>query len=430
MRTRTLLAIAGILWAGTALAAGPYGSIHVGLWTGGAYTNDTTGAFSYCAASTGYNSGVTLVVGQSAAGGWLLGMGNPAWGNVAGQTFPIDITFDAQAQFHLFGSAFDSSGLVIATLPNNAIVEQFRKSNLLVVTMKGITLPFNLTSTGQLLPAIATCVTKVKAAGITNAGDFSVLPPKPSVPTTPAKSTATTSAPPPQGSKGAAGAAPKPPKLVDVNGTGFVVSTAGHIVTNNHVIDGCVGDVHGNLTGEGATTLRLVSRDETNDLALLQASKTLKDIATIRSTAIRSGDSIIAIGYPYHGLLTSDFTVSTGIVNSLSGLLNDTRYLQISAPIQPGNSGGPLLDTSGNVVGVVAAKINALKFAKATGDIPENINFAIKTGALRDFLDNSVVPYQTAEPSAELKTTQIASNARAYTMLVSCSAKEDMTAGK
>jgi S1-C subfamily serine protease len=122
-------------------------------------------------------------------------------------------------------------------------------------------------------------------------------------------------------------------------------------------------------------------------------------------------------------LLTSDFTVSTGIVSSLSGLLNDTRFLQISAPIQPGNSGGPLLDTTGNVVGVVAAKINAIKFARATGDLPENINFAIKTGAVRDFLDNGVVTYQTAEPSAELKTAQIASNARAYTMLISCTAK-------
>ena len=81
------------------------------------------------------------------------------------------------------------------------------------------------------------------------------------------------------------------------------------------------------------------------------------------------------------------------------------------------------MDTSGNVVGVVAEKLNALKFAKATGDIPENINFAIKTGAVRDFLDNSVVSYQTAESKTELKTADIARNARAYTMLISCTAK-------
>ena len=110
---------------------------------------------------------------------------------------------------------------------------------------------------------------------------------------------------------------------------------------------------------------------------------------------MQPGNSIIVIGYPLHGLLTSDFTVTSGIVSSLSGLLNDTRLLQISAAVQAGNSGGPLIDTSGNVVGVVAAKINALKFAKVTGDFPQNINFAVKTGAVRDFLDNSAVPYRT-----------------------------------
>jgi S1-C subfamily serine protease len=110
--------------------------------------------------------------------------------------------------------------------------------------------------------------------------------------------------------------------------------------------------------------------------------------------------------------------------------LNDTRYLQISAAVQPGNSGGPLLDNGGQVVGMVAAKLNALKFAKATGDIPENINFAIKTGALRDFLDNSVVTYQTAEFKNELKTADIARSARAYTLLIVCTATEQSASAK
>ena len=98
--------------------------------------------------------------------------------------------------------------------------------------------------------------------------------------------------------------------------------------------------------------------------------------------------------------------------------------MQISAAVQPGNSGGPLLDTGGEVVGMVAAKLNALQIARATGDIPENINFAIKTGSIRDFLDNSVVPYETAEPTGEIKTAEIAQAARAYTLLISCNAPE------
>jgi S1-C subfamily serine protease len=407
---------AALLCASPSFAAGPYGSIHVGLWNGGAYTNDTTGEFSHCAAGTSYNSGINVILGQNVNGAWLLGFAHPAWRLHTGESFPVDITFDGQAEFHLVGTAL-APQLMMAILPTSAAIDQFRKSSLMVADAKGQTFQFSLSSTSQLLPVIANCVVKVKTAGLSNAGDFSALPAKPTVPATPAKSTSAASAAPP--------AAAKPAKLIDVNGTGFVISTSGHILTNNHVIAECVGDVHGNLSSESAVTLRIVSRDETNDLALLQAQKTFNDVAVIRGTAIHSGDSVIAIGYPYHGLLTSDFTVSTGIVNSLSGLLNDTRFLQISAPIQPGNSGGPLLDNGGHVVGVVAAKINAVKFAKATGDIPQNINFAIKTGVVRDFLDNSVVPYQVESTSAELKTTQVANNARAYTMLISCSANQE-----
>ena len=92
-------------------------------------------------------------------------------------------------------------------------------------------------------------------------------------------------------------------------------------------------------------------------------------------------------------MLTSDFTVTTGIVSALGGLRNDTRFLQISAAVQPGNSGGPVLDTDGEIVAVVSRKLDGLRDRPHHGSIfPENINFAIKTGTLRDFLDNSVVP--------------------------------------
>jgi hypothetical protein len=79
---------------------------------------------------------------------------------------------------------------------------------------------------------------------------------------------------------------------------------------------------------------------------------------------------------------------------------------------------------------MVAAKLNAIKFARATGEIPENINFAIKTGTIRDFLDNSVVPYQTVDAKAEIKTADIAHNARAYTLLIVCTATEQSASAK
>lgn len=403
-----------------ACAAGPFGAIHVGQWSGGAYTDEKTGTFSHCAAGTTYASGINLVVGQNANSSWLIGFASPSFHLTPGETFPIDLTFDGQAQARIFGTAA-STQLVSGIMPPN-VARDFRKSSLMVAVAKGGTFQFNLTTTGPLLPVLANCVAMVKTSGVANAGDFTPPAPKPAVPK-PVVATATVPPSAPQSSK--------PTKTVGKTGTGFVVSTAGHVVTNQHVVDGCVGDIHGNLSGEPPAVLRVVSTDETNDLALLQASQSsFKEVAIIRDKAIPPGDSVVAIGYPFHGLLTSDFTVTTGIVSSLSGILNDTRFLQISAAVQPGNSGGPLLDSSGQVVGMVAAKLNALKFAKATGDMPENINFAIKTGALRDFLDNSVVAYQTSETRAELKTADIARTARAYTLLISCTATEQIESAK
>jgi hypothetical protein len=121
------------------------------------------------------------------------------------------------------------------------------------------TIPFELKSADKLMAALANCVESVKAVGVANAGDFSKVPPKP--PTAPPKSTAIAAGEP--------SASAKSTKLINITGTGFVISAAGHIVTNNHVISDCVGEVHGNLVGESAATLRVVSTDEMNDLKRL-----------------------------------------------------------------------------------------------------------------------------------------------------------------
>jgi len=384
-------------------AKGPYGNIHVGNWRGGAFTDDNTGAFSHCAATTAYGNGIILIVGLNAGNSWLLGFASPNFHLKQGETVPIDLTFDGQAEARLFATA-NSAILATAVLPPN-VARTFQKASLMVAVSGSTALNFNLTSTRPLLAVLASCVSAVKAGGIKRAGDFSA----------PKAVAAKTDAP----------SSTKSGKTEGHTGTGFVISASGHIITNHHVIDGCIGDIKGNLTGQAASTLRVVNSDPTSDLALLQGpAESFKTFARIRDRTIHSGDSIVAIGFPFHGLLSSDFTVTTGIVSSLSGMLNDTSRLQISAAIQPGNSGGPLLDTSGAIVGMVSAKLDALRIARYTGSIPENISFAIKTGAIRDFLDNSVVPYETAAPGTELKTADIAANARAYTLLISCTATE------
>src|SRR4029079_10829288 len=96
------------------------------------------------------------------------------------------------------------------------------------------------------------------------------------------------------------------------------------------------------------------------------------------SGPVRAGEAIAVYGFPLAGVLSSTGNVVSGNVTALTGLGDDVRYFQISAPIQPGNSGGPLMDYSGLVVGIVNAKLNDLAFAKTTGDLPQNVNFAIK----------------------------------------------------
>ncbi|MBB4393182.1 S1-C subfamily serine protease [Bradyrhizobium sp. ERR14] len=397
--------------AGAANAAGPFGSVNVGNWIGGAFSNDQTGAFSHCAATTPYLNGVILVVGYNAVGTWSLAFASPSYRFKQGENAAIDVIFDGQEQARLFATA-NQPNMLTAVMPAN-VVRTFQKASLMVATSGRTVLNFDLTSTGPVIAALANCVSKVKADGLDKAGDFTKVAAKPPV----------------AGDKQGAPPA-KPGRTGTFTGTGFVVSPNGHVVTNSHVIDSCTGDIKGNLAGEAAMVLRVVSSDATNDLALLQAPATavFKDFAKIRDRSMHSGDSVVAIGFPLHGYLSSDLTVTTGIVSSLSGFRNHTGRLQISAAVQAGNSGGPLFDLSGQVAGIVVAKLNALRMIKETGQLTENINFAIKTGALRDFLDNSVVPYQTAEPKGELKTADIAANARAYTMLISCTGTEQADA--
>jgi S1-C subfamily serine protease len=393
-----------------AQAAGPFGTINVGGWKGGAYSNDSTGEFSHCAAGSTFGSGISLIVGHNARDAWLLSFASPNFNLSKGQTVPIDVVFDGQEQAKLFATA-NNNNMATAILPPN-VARSFQKASLMVAVAGRTTMQFNLSSNGPLIAVLANCVSRVKEKGLDASAATEFTAPKQIA------------------AKDAPGGPPKPGKGGS-QGTGFVISATGQIITNHHVIDGCGKDIKGNLAGEAAATLRVVSSDAANDLALLQGpADSFKRFARIRDRSIRSGDAVTAIGFPLHGLLTSDFTVTTGIVSSLSGIKNDSRFLQISAAVQPGNSGGPLIDSSGQIVGMVAGKLNALGVLRATGDIPQNINFAIKTGVIRDFLDNSVVAYETSAPGAELKTSEIADAARAWTLLITCTATEPVASAK
>lgn len=205
------------------------------------------------------------------------------------------------------------------------------------------------------------------------------------------------------------------------NGTGFFVSRAGHVLTNAHVVQGC-GSVDVRPAGEGSKTASIVALDRANDFALLKIDVAGHDIAIFRSGgAIRQGDGVVAFGYPLASALASEGNLTTGNVTALSGVGDDARLLQISAPIQPGNSGGAVLDLNGHVVGVVVSKLNALRVAQATGDVPQNVNFAIKAALARAFLETNGIEVRSAPAGGQrLEVADVGARARKFTARVDC----------
>ena len=201
-------------------------------------------------------------------------------------------------------------------------------------------------------------------------------------------------------------------------GTGFFIADD-IALTNAHVVTGCSDVSVG--PSEQRLPARVVARDEDNDLALLRAATHPTAIASLR-LSIRQGEAVAAYGYPLPGLLASGGNLTTGNITALSGIGDDSRLLQISAPVQPGNSGGPLLDGGGNVIGVVEGKLDAIKIAKAVGDVPQNVNFAIKASVVAIFLDGNGVHYATGELAATHSPADIAEDARRFTVPVECDA--------
>lgn len=199
----------------------------------------------------------------------------------------------------------------------------------------------------------------------------------------------------------------------DSSGTAWAV-TRTQLMTNAHVVDGC-----SRLEAQGLGPVQVQAVDPQSDLALLTVANN-PTVATLRGSRLRQGEAVTVIGYPLAGMLASGANVTAGNVSALAGMQNDTRHIQITAPVQPGNSGGPLLDASGHVVGVVVSKLNALKVARATGDIPQNVNFAVSLFTLQGFLEANGVNYATAPSNKNMVTADVAEIGKRFTVLLEC----------
>ena len=186
-------------------------------------------------------------------------------------------------------------------------------------------------------------------------------------------------------------------------GTAFAVTDDGWLLTNAHVVKKCA---RVEIKGVGFSEPPKV--DEINDLAALRVmpDKPLKAL-NLRKSPVRLGEDIVALGFPLNGLLSESIKVTTGNVNALAGIANDTRYIQISTPIQPGNSGGPIVDKDGLLLGVTTATLSKDLTDKI--DITaQNVNFAIRSSVVEAFLQSQGINYQQLDRSTEATTLSTA----------------------
>jgi S1-C subfamily serine protease len=197
-------------------------------------------------------------------------------------------------------------------------------------------------------------------------------------------------------------------------GTGFIVSSQGFALTNAHVVQGCAQVTYDGLPAS------VVSQSEEYDLALLQIPDWSGDVvATFSPAPARLNSDVTVVGFPLSGLL-SGLNVTRGAVSSSLGFGGDMSGMQITAPVQPGNSGGPLLAADGEVVGVVVSKLDAQYVADLTGDIPQNVNFAIRGELAKLFLFQNGVEPVLGTSDAPVAPVDIAQIALAYTGFIEC----------
>ncbi len=204
------------------------------------------------------------------------------------------------------------------------------------------------------------------------------------------------------------------------SGSGIIVNRAGSILTNEHVVRAC--DAYEVIDNENRKLkAKVQATDAKNDLALLTVDERFATAAKLRKhSEPRLGESVTVVGYPLVGVLGDKPSVGFGNVTSTIGIRGNPAQMQISVPIQRGASGGPVLDQSANMIGVVVAKLDALKFAERAGDLPQNVNFAIRAEPLRAFLEANKVDVADSNDTTSLSSTEIASRGATVTVRVRC----------
>jgi len=211
----------------------------------------------------------------------------------------------------------------------------------------------------------------------------------------------------------------RPPPGSSFSGSGFAIDEQ-HILTNFHVIDGALKiDIASDKVSAPA---EIVFSDPRNDIALLRVERTLPAAARFRDPSeVHLGEDVMVLGFPLQGLLGSGPQATAGNISALCGIGNDTSVVQFSAPTSSGNSGGPILDQSGLVVGIVHASLNVDRIREG-GSNAENINFGVKGALVRAFLGTVGIEPRLGGAGTARGRADIVREARSYIYRIKCEA--------
>jgi serine protease Do len=176
------------------------------------------------------------------------------------------------------------------------------------------------------------------------------------------------------------------PDSPTASGTGFFITDDGYLITNDHVVKDATKVRL--VISTGTIDAKVIQLDEANDIALLKADGQFEPLPISSSRTVQLGNTVVTIGFPDPPLQGFSPKLAKGEIASLAGAADDSRFFQISLPVQPGNSGGALVDDRGNVIGIVSAKLDQATALAASGALPENVNYAVKSSFLLGFLES------------------------------------------
>jgi len=208
------------------------------------------------------------------------------------------------------------------------------------------------------------------------------------------------------------------PTRPESSGTGFFITEDGYLITNEHVA-GSEAQVH-LVTREGLISAKVVKVDAANDLALLKAEGKFAALPVSASRTMKLGNTVATVGFPNIGMQEFAPKVARREIGSLSRPQADDRYFQISVPVQPGNSGGALVDKRGNVVGVLSAMLSMKAALATSGAFPQNVSYAVKSSFLLGFLESvPEIAAKLKEPNTkDMKFDDVVEQAKEATALV------------